>query len=183
MAQKKPIPVILLFGGIAALSMILFTTWTYKAGTQMFISNIVFLMYLIPVVLAIVGVLVEKKRQQGYIEFRAALRICFGVIVLGLAIQVLFTWVLLHLIDPSFGRTLPPAVLAQTEAAYRRFGMPEDEISKNIADLRGTDPFSFSATAIGLARNCILGFLIALVPAALIHRKRPEAAGPAVNNE
>ncbi len=183
MAQRKPIPVTLLYGGLAALSMILFTIGTYRSGTQTFISSIVFLMYLIPVAFAIVGVLVEKQRQQGYIEFRAALRICFGVIVLALAVQAIFTWVLLHLIDPAFGRTLPPAVLAQTEAAYRRFGMPEDEISRNIADLRGTDPFSFSSIAIGLARNCILGFLIALVPAALIRRKRPEAAGPTDKNE
>lgn len=183
MAQRKPIPVILLFGGIAALCMILFTFRTYKGGTQMFISNIVFLMYLIPVVLAVVGVLVEKKRQQGYIEFRAALRICFGVIVLALAVQAIFTWVLLHLIDPAFGRTLPPAVLTQTEAAFRRIGMPEEEISMNIADRKGADPFSISAMAIGLARNCILGFLIALVPAALIRRKRPEVAGSPVNNE
>jgi hypothetical protein len=183
MAQKKSIPVIPLFGGLGALGMILFTIGTYKAGTQTFISSIVFLMYLIPVVLAIVGVLVEKKRQQGYIEFRAALRICFGVIVLALAAQVIFAWVLLHGIDPAFGRSLPPAVLVKTEAAYRRFGMSEDEISRNIADLKGTDPFSFSSIAIGLARNCILGFLIALVPAALISSKRLEVSGSPVKNE
>jgi Protein of unknown function (DUF4199) len=166
MTQKKSIPVILLYGGLAALGMILFTVATYKGGTEMFISNIVFLMYLIPVVFAVIGVLVEKKRGRGFIGFRAGLRICFGIIVLALAVQMIFGWTLLHLIDPAFGRSLPPAVLVKTEAAYRRFGMPEDEISRNIADLKGSDPFSFSAMAIGLARNCILGFLIALVPAA-----------------
>ncbi len=179
MGNKRTIPVVLLYGGIAALAMILFTIGTYRGGVQTFISNIVYLMYLIPVGFGIAAALVEKSRRQGFIDFRAALKACFGVMVLSLAIQAIFTWILVHVIDPGFDAALRPAVLAQTEAAYRRFGMPEDEIGKNIAALKDTDPFAPSGTAIGLARNYIVGFLIAVLVSAVVRHKKPATAEPA----
>jgi hypothetical protein len=93
---------------------------------------------------------------------------------------MLFTWILLHVIDPRFGRELVPAVLLKMEATYRHFGMPEDEISKNIEASKDTDPFSFSSMCIGLARNYIVGFLIASLMAGLIKRK---PVGLAVNTQ
>jgi hypothetical protein len=156
--------------------MILFTIGTYLGGTQAFIGSVVYWMYLSPVLFAVIAVLVQKRRQQGSIDFRAALKVCFGVIVLSLALQMLFTWILVHFIDPGFGRTLPPAVLIKTENTYRRFGMPEDEISRNITALQGTDPFSFGSMVLGLARDYIIGFLIALLLAAILGHKKPASA-------
>lgn len=173
MRTAKPTSVILLYGGVAMLGMILFTLGTYKAGAETFIGPIVYVMYLIPLLCGVIAAIVEKRRQQGYLEFRRALRICFGILVSSMALQVLFTWLLVHVIDPGFGKVLVPAVLAKTEAAYRRFGMPEDEITRNIAAVKGEDPFSLGSMALGLARDYIIGFLISLVLAAAVRRPTP----------
>jgi hypothetical protein len=122
----------------------------------------------------------DWPRKRKVKDLSATLQVCFGIIVLVLAVQMLFTWILLHVIDPRFGRELVPAVLQKMEATYRHFGMPEDEIGRNIEASKDTDPFGFSSMCIGLARNYIVGFLIAALMAALIKRK---PLGVAVNTQ
>lgn len=173
MTQRKPISLTLLYGGIAALGMIAFTFCTYKGGTDTFLGPVVWAMYLIPLICGIIAGLTERKRQGGYLDFRGALKIIFGIFVLALAAQVLFTWLLVHVIDPGFGRALGPAVLAKMETAYRRFNYSEDEIRKNIDAAKGTDAFSFGSILIGLARDYVVGFLVCLIMAAIVKRKRP----------
>ena len=174
MAQQKTISPTLLYGGISTAAMLVFTFITYKGGVESFIGSVVYLMYLLPLGFGCVAALVDRGRHQGYLAFRAALRIIFGIFVASLAIQTLFTWLLVHVIDPHFGQALGPAVLTKMEQAYRRFGMPEDEISRNIAAAKGTDPFSFGSMILGLARDYIVGFLISLILAAIVKRKKPE---------
>jgi hypothetical protein len=180
-AMQKKTPITLLYGGFASLCIVLYTIATWRGGISTFIGAAAYGMYLIPVGFAIAGGLVAKKRGRGIIGFRATLQVCFGIIVIVLAVQMVFTWILLHLIDPRFGRDLAPAVLLKMEATYRHFGMPEDEISKNIDASKDTDPFGFSSMAIGLARNYIVGFLIAALMAAIIKRKVPE--GVVINTQ
>jgi hypothetical protein len=174
MTQRKPIPLTVLYGGIATLGMIVVTLGTYKAGPATFLRLTVDFMYLIPLVCGVVAAFVERKRQGGYLEFRSALRIIFGILVLAVALQGIFTWLLVNVIDPHFGETLRPAWLSNTEAAYRRFGMPEDELKRNIDSLKGTNPFSFASVMLGLARVYIIGFLISLILAAIVKRKKPQ---------
>lgn len=173
MTQQKPIPVIWLYGGIATLGMIVVTLCSYKAGPVTFLRPGGELMYLIPLACGAIAALVRRHRQGGYLEFRNALRIIFGILVLAVALQGLFTWLLVNVIDPHFGDALRPVWLANTEAAYRRFGMPDDEVKRNIESLKGTNPFSFGSVMLGLARVYVLGFLISLILAAITKRKKP----------
>lgn len=173
MAQRKPIPLTILYGGIATLGMIAVTLGTYKAGPETFLRLTVDLMYLIPLACGVIAALVERQRI-GFLEFRSALRIIFGILVLAVFLQGLFTWLLANLIDPHFGQALRPVWLANTESAYRRFGMPDDEVRRNIESLKGTNPFSFASIMLGLARVYIIGFLISLILAAIVKRKKPQ---------
>lgn len=173
MAAKRTISPTLICGAVATLGMILFTIGTYRSGIQSFIGPVVYLMYLFPLACGVIAALVERKRRGGYLEFRSALRIIFGMLVAAMALQVLFTWFLVHVIDPHFGAALGPAILVKMADAYRRFGMPEDEISRNIDAAKGTDPFSFGSMLLGLARDYVIGFLISLILAAIVKRKKP----------
>ena len=172
MTQGKKIPLVALFGGLASLGMILFTLGAYKEGTEAFLGPMVFLMYLIPVACGTMAALIERRRRGGWLEFRIALRTIFGIMVVAMAVQMLFTWLLVHVIDPGFGRALAPVVLAKMETAWRRFGMPDADIEKNIAAARGEDSFAFGSMLFGLARDYVLGFLISLILAAAIKRKK-----------
>jgi hypothetical protein len=171
MAATKKLPVILVFGDLAAIGMIVVTIVAWKMGTAAFLGAQGFLMYLFPVVLAIVAVLVEKRRKGGILSFREALRPVFGVMVLAVVLQVLFAWALVHYIDPAFGRALAPLALEKSVAVYRQAGTPEPELQRMIADAKGSDPFSFGAMMIGLARNCIVGFVISAGIAAVVGQR------------
>lgn len=171
MAATKKIPVILLFGDLAAIGMIFMTILAWKNGVQAFLGNEGYLMYLFPLVLAVVAAVVKKRQEGGILSFRGALKPAFGVMVLSMALQVLFAWVLVKYIDPGFGRKLPPAVLEKAIATYRRFGAPEDDIQRMIADSKGSDPFSFGAMLTGLARNYIVGFVAAVAIAAVVGQR------------
>ena len=174
MAQRKSIPLTVLYGGIATLGMILFTIGTYKGGTETFIGLVVYWMYLIPMVCGVIAALIERNRQGGYLPLQGALKFIFGIFVVAIALQRLFAWLLVHVIDPRFGQLLGPAVLARMETTYRHFGMPEGEIARNIAASKGTDPFSVGSILQGMALVYIIGFLISLVLAAVVKRKKPE---------
>jgi Protein of unknown function (DUF4199) len=178
--MQKKVPVILLYGGIASLCIVLYTIGTWRGGISTFLGGVAYFMYLIPVGFAIAGGLVAKKRGQGFIGFRATLQVCFGIIVLTLAVQMLFTWILVHVIDPQFGRDLIPAAQAKVEATYRRFGMSEDEIGRNAEAVKGIDPFGIGSMFSGLSKLYIVGFLIAALMAAFIKHK-PE--GVVVNTQ
>lgn len=173
MTAGKKISIPVVFGGLASVGMILFTFGTYRGGTETFLGSTVYLMYLIPIACGIIAAILQRSRDGGFLEFRPALRIIFGIMVVAMALQMLFTWLLVHVIDPRFGRELAPVVLAKMEAAWRRFGMPEDDIAKNIAGARGEDNFGFGNMLFGLARDYVIGFLISLLLAALVKRKKP----------
>ncbi len=180
-ARQTTIPVTLLYGSIASLCIILFLIGIWQGGISTFLGGVAYLMYLIPIAFAIAGGVAAKKRGKGFIGFRATLRVCFGIIVLTLAVQMLFIWILVHSIDPQFGRDLIPAAQAKTEATYRHFGMSEDEISANKEAVKGTDPFSFGSMSGGLAKLYIVAFPVAALMAALIKRKAP--GGVAINTQ
>jgi hypothetical protein len=173
MTSQKPISVILLYGGIATLGMlgILFTA--YRGGIDTFLNQAFFVINLIPLVCGVIAAFVQKKRQGGFLEFREALKIIFGILVIGLALEALFLWLLMHVIDPHFGQAIGPASLVKTEATYRRFGVPEDEISRSIAEQKGTDPFSVKSLFLGTAMFYVMGFVVSAGLAFAIKRKKP----------
>ena len=173
MAAKRTFTPTLVCGGIGALGMILFTIGMYKSGIQAFIGPVVYLMYLIPLACGIIAAAIERKRDGGFLEFRSALRIIFGILVAGMALQAVFNWFLVHVIDPHFGRVLNTAILEKMEQTYRRFGMPEDQIRRNIDPQKGTDSFTFGKMFFGLALYSIVGFLISLILSAIVKRKAP----------
>jgi hypothetical protein len=173
MNSKKPISVLLLFGGIATLAMLGIIFVAYKGGLDRFLNQAFFLINLIPLVCGVIAAFIQRKRQGGYLEFREALKIVFGILVMALALEALFIWLLLHVFDPHFGQTLGPASLVKAEATYRRFGVPEDEIRRTIAGQKGTDPFSAKSLILGTAIYYVLGFVVSAVLAAIINRKKP----------
>jgi putative flippase GtrA len=173
MTSQKPISVILLFGGIATLVMLGILFAAYKGGLDTFLNQTFFLINLIPLVCGVAAAFIQKKREGGYLEFREALKIIFGILVIGLALEGLFLWVLLHVIDPHFGQALGPASLVKAEATYRRFGVPEDEIRRSIDEQKGTDPFSVKSLILGTAIYYVMGFVVSAGLAFTIKRKKP----------
>jgi hypothetical protein len=168
----KRITITLLFGLIAAGCMILFTLGMFWAGPQVFLGPTAYLFHIVLILLAAVAAMLEKRAQGGVLDFRAALKACFAVMVLGLAVQYLFTWLLLNVFDPAFRRALLPVVHDNMVKAYRRFGASEDDIQQAVDAEKGQDPFSLGRMITGLGFNIVIYFLIALLISATVRTKR-----------
>jgi len=180
MAEQRKISIALLFGLIAAGSMIAFILGTYWAGPKVFIGEIAYLGYAILIGLAAAAVMAQKKINGGWLGFQAAVRVCFTVFVLGLITRTLLPWLLVNVIDPHFKQLLLPEIAARTEAVYRKFGMPEDQIRRALDAEKGEDPFALGSLLMGFALACIAHFFIALLIAAVVKRKRNEPAGAGI---
>jgi hypothetical protein len=168
---KKP-PVVLLYGAIAAGVLIGFTLVTWRGGPEVFLGRAGYIKYILVIVIAGVAGWAARKQNGNYLEFRQALKVCFGVLVIGMAAQTLSAWLLLA-IDTKFKQALMPVVIAQTEATYRSFKFSEDDIARMVADVKASDPFSLWNMLGGLARIYIILFLVSLgLAAAIGQRKR-----------
>jgi len=170
--EKRPIG--RTYGLITGLVMIVFTTLLYLAGVQSFIGGIAYLGYAIMIGLAAAAALAQKKAGGGYLEFMEALKVCFTVFVIALIAQTLFSWLLLNVIDPHFKVVLKEAVIKKMQEVYTRFGIPPEKIDQAIADERTRDHYSLKEMSMGFAFSCIVHFVIALVIAAIVKKKKVE---------
>jgi len=182
MGAPKKITITLLFGLIAAGCMILIILGTYWAGPQAFLGNIGFVGYPLLILLAAAAAALEKRANGGVIDFRAALKAAFAVLVSGLAAKCLFTWLLLHVIDQRFHQKLLPLVLENLVTRSRRFGIPEDEIQRSLEAERGQDTFSFGRMVTGTGFSIILHFIIAALIAATVRTKTSSSKTQAVKS-
>ena len=172
MPENKKVSILYLYGAIAAGVMILFTLGTYWGGPATFVGRTGYVKFLLLIGIAIAAGIAARRQNAGYLEFRPALRVCFGTMVIGMAVQTLFTWVLLNFIDTHFKARLMPEVIAQTERTYRYFKYPEEDIARMVADLKAGDPFAFGSMLAGLARIYIVLFLVSLLLAAAVGQKK-----------
>ena len=176
MTESKKPSIFLLYSAIASGVMIGFTLLTWRAGPAVFIGRVGYIKYILLIGLALVAGIAARRQNGNYLEFRRALRVIFGVMVIGMAVQTLSAWLLLS-IDTRFKQQLMPVVIAQTEATYRSFKFSEEDIARTVADVKAGDPFSLWNMLGGLARIYIILFLVSLgLAAAVGQRKRAPQA-------
>jgi hypothetical protein len=168
----------LLFGLGAALSMMLVTFGTYRAGPETFLGPAAYLGNAVIILLAAAAAFIRKRANGGVLGFRPALKAAFSVLVLGVFGQYLFTWFLLNTIDPHFRDSLIPVIARNSEAAYRKFGMPEDQIKRALDGEKGVNPFALGRMVTGLGFLFVINFLIALLIAATVRTKTSSPARP-----
>jgi len=180
MAAPKKLSITLIYGSIASVCLILLTIGTWLNGVQAFLGWVANLKYPFLIAFAITAVLIEKKRNGGYLDFRAALKTCFAIFVLALAVQTLFTWLLMIVIDTHFKEQVIQAIPLKMAEAYKRFGMSDEQANQAIEEEKGSDPFTLGRMLQGMGFTYILHFLIALLIAAIVRKKAPiQEAGPA----
>jgi hypothetical protein len=172
--QPRKISITLTCGLIAGLAMILLTTVLYLSGVSAYLGPAAYLGYAILLTMAIVAPLREKKAGGGYLEFRDALKAAFLVFVIALALQTLFSWVLMNYIDPAFRQAVEQVIMEKMEKFMLRMNMSQDKIDEALSKDRGANQFSLSKSMIGLCVSYIVFFLISLVIAAIVKKKKPE---------
>jgi len=154
--------------------MILLTTILYLIGVSTFLGSAAYLGYVILLAMAIAAPLAEKKARGGYLEFRDALKAAFMVFVIALALQTIFSWVLMNFIDQPFRQAVEQEIMAKTEKFMLNMGMSQDKIDEMQARERGVNQYGLPRMLMGLAVSYIVFFLISLLIAAIVKKKKPE---------
>jgi hypothetical protein len=173
MAEPKKLSLAFIYGSIASVCLILLTIGTWLSGVQAFLGWVANLKYPLLIAFAIAAALTEKKRNGGFLDFRAALKTCFAIFVLALAVQTLFTWLLMNVIDLHFKEQVLRAIPVKMAEAYKRFGMSDEQVNQAIEQEKGSDPFTLGRMLQGMGFTYVLHFLIALLIAAIVRRKGP----------
>ena len=168
----KQISIPLLFGLIAAICSILFVLGTWLGGPDVFIGPVSYLSVPMIVIIAAVAAAIAKRANAGILVFRSALRISYGVLVLGIVAQNLFNWLLLNVIDPHFYQRLVPVLLTKAEKSYRQYGATDDQLRAALDDIRTNNQFSLGRVITGTGFQLVLCFLIALLIAVTVKSKQ-----------
>jgi Protein of unknown function (DUF4199) len=164
----------LVYGLIAGACLVGFTAVMYAGGVNRYLSGTARLGYAIPIGLAAAAALVQRKANGGQLEFQAALKTSFAVQVLALASQTLFVWLLVNWLDVHFGQNLARETAVRTEIYMKEHGMPADDLKELMTRERTNDQFGFGGMLLGLAFSCIVQFIIALLIAAVVKKKKEE---------
>jgi hypothetical protein len=173
--QPKKISISLTCGLISGLAMVLLTTILYLGGVNAFLGPVAYWGYVTPLAMAIIAPLAEKKARGGYLEFRDALKASFLVFVITLALQTLFTWVLMNYIDPPFRQAVEQVTQARTEKLlHDMMHMDQEKIDEAMAREQGVNHFTLPKLLMGLAFWYVVFFIVSLLIAAIVRKKKPE---------
>jgi succinate dehydrogenase/fumarate reductase cytochrome b subunit len=173
--QKKSNP-LLQFGLISALGATLYFVILYILGAEAMMSPAAFLNWLIPIVCCVLACRKAKADNDGYLEFKNALKICFGILVLTGLFTSVFNYVLMNFADPALAERIAQLSIEKGQEMMERFGVPQDKIDEEIKKMTAKNLYSLKSTIQGLAVFCIFYFIIALIIAAIMKKNKPEFA-------
>ncbi|HTR30124.1 MAG TPA: DUF4199 domain-containing protein [Puia sp.] len=175
-AKKISIP--LIFGLIAAGIMTIVVIGTWLAGPEAFLGWQVWLGKSLVILLAAIAATAAKKARGGMLDFRTALRVAFGVMVMGIVVANLLVWLIVNVIDPHFYQRLLPVILKNAEQSYRRFGAPEDQIREQLEYIRTHNQFTAGSIIFGIGRDLLLFGIIAILIAVTVKSKKGPTPAP-----
>jgi len=171
--EKKP-NLILQYGLFSAIGSILVFVIIYLGGVAWFNGPLAWLSYAVPVVFCVLACITAKKSNDGFLEFKESLKICFGILVLTAFASSLVSFVLFNYIDVAFADSLKQFTIEKTQEMMEKFKVPAEEVDKAIKTIVDKNIFAFGEIAKSFAIGCIFNFIVAAIIAAIMKKKRPE---------
>lgn len=174
--QNKNTDVGITYGLISGLVSVVFGLLLYLMGAKSYVSPIAYFGMLLPIIIAVLAGLRQKKMDGGYLDFAKALKVTFMTFVIGTIIGMLFNFVLFNYIDVPFRDALTQESAVKAAEYMQKFGVKQEQIDKAMEDAMKTNSFSFSKQLLNSAFICIVWFVISLIISAIIKKKKPEFA-------
>lgn len=174
--EEKKTNALLQFGLMSSLAYLLFFVVLYLMGAESFVSWGGYSSSVIPIVFAILGVRKVKKDNGGYITFREALKVSFGILVITAFSSMLFSYVLYNFIDPPFAESMTQVMVGQTQRMLEKMGASQDIIEKSVSKMLDNNMFSLGQLLQSFMFSCIFMFVIAVIISAIMKKNKPEFA-------
>lgn len=162
------------YGLISGLASVIFTLLLYLNGAKAFVSPMAWLGFAIPIVIGILAGIKQKKIDGGYIDFAAALKVVFMTFVIGTIISIFFNYLLFNVIDIPFREALTQESTEKMQEWMVKFGTPQEAIDKATEEALKGNNYSLGSQTLSGAFICIVWFIISLIIAAIIKKKKPE---------
>ena len=162
------------YGLISGLASVIFTLLLYLNGAKSFVSPIAYAGILIPIVIAVLAGIKQKKIDSGYLDFAGALKVVFTTFVIGTIISIVFNYVLLNIIDVPFREALTQESTEKMQEWMAKFGTPQEAIDKATEESLKGNNYSIGKQTLSGAFMCIFWFIVSLIIAAIIKKKKPE---------
>ncbi|MGB5820156.1 MAG: DUF4199 domain-containing protein [Saonia sp.] len=143
--------------------MLYFLDMHYQGGIPVFIVSLVLMLAFV-----IMGMVQFKRANQGLMSFGQGLKIGVGVCLIGGVIGIVFNLLMTNVIDPE---TIEKALEYQKGQLIASGDLTSERIE---AQIEGQKKFStpFWQVTFGLLFSVILGFLLSLLPALVIKKKK-----------
>ncbi len=162
----------MIYGLTAGLILTGYTLMLYHFGVEKYLSMWARAGYLVIFALAASAAIAEKKMHGGYLDFRAALKAAFTVVVISLAMRYFIEWVLMNYIDVPFRQATDKEILRMKVEWWKRLGYPQGQIDKMTADEQGLSQFTLGTTLFGLMLAYVACFVPAVLIAVIIKKKK-----------
>ena len=162
------------WGLIAGVAGVLANIAVWTSSREMFFS---FVMGLITAgiftVFSVLAGLEKKRAQKGIISFKEALQPVFLTFVIAGLLLAIYTYVVYNFIDPTVPAQAKQYAISTTDRMLHALGMPEDDIEKEIDDIRQHD-FSMTpgGTLLTYFSLLIRYFVLAAIVSVIIRKKR-----------
>jgi hypothetical protein len=163
------------FGLVSSLATILIFVIIYILGAEYFLSPMVWVSsYGLPIVFAVWGCIAAKKKSEGFLSYKEALKVSFGVLVITGFLSTVFSYFIFNILDIAYAESVKQLSIEKTIEFMEKFKVPDTEIDKAIDGMIKQDMFSLGSLMKSYAYVCILYFIEALIIAAIIKKKKPE---------
>ncbi|RYY10311.1 MAG: DUF4199 domain-containing protein [Chitinophagaceae bacterium] len=164
----------LVYGVICGVAVIAFTILLYVAGVEWYTSPLAYVGFVIPIVIGFMGAYKQRSLQGGYLTFKEALKTVFIIFIISIVLDTLFSYLLLNVIDVPFREAVMQDAAVKMEKFLVKMGTSQDDIDKAMADFDNPNNFSPGKIILGMFVRLIVWFIVALIIAAIVKKKRPE---------
>jgi hypothetical protein len=162
-----------IMGLIGIVVVVLIYAVDYTIMASMWFGLLLFAFYIGYVIYAGIN---YRNQSGGFINYGKAFQHSYVTFLVGGVIGSIFSILLYTVIDPSLPENLTDAIVENTEQMMQKFGAPEDQIDKQLDQMRIDMPQRFSAMGVlkqfgwGLLIYAVLSAITALV----VKKKEPE---------
>lgn len=134
-----------------------------------------FLVLLVLVLVVVIFGNQYRKANSGYLPFGQAFKLSFIILLVSTLIQLIFSMLLYHVIDPDLPALITESVLANWENTFRSLGMDQGQIDEQMRIMARDLPKQFQL--VNQLKNSWIIILssafFALIAGAIIKRNQP----------
>lgn len=132
------------------------------------------LFYIISVGLTIYYAIDTRKKIGGYMDFKQAVLTLMTTFLISSFITQIFSYLLFTVIDPGLTELLKQTVLEQTTSMMERFGAPQEEIDKALAQIETQDyGMSLGRAAKGYLFGGLFNIIVSMAVALGVKKNKP----------